>query len=85
MNFKHTIKLIKLIKIMKISKLVIILLLTISCNNTVSLKLENSNYLNFQDSIKIKLDSLTFNNSDNIQLQDSVLMIKNEVINSLTF
>ena len=70
---------------MKISRLVIILLLTISCNNTVTVKLENPNYLNISDSIKIKLDSLTFSNSYNIQLQDSVLMIKNEVINSLTF
>jgi hypothetical protein len=56
----------------------------ISCGHK-NLKLLNDNYLSIADSIVIKVDSVTIVNSRSFQFKDSILMIPNEIGNSITF
>jgi len=70
---------------MKIILVVFIIISINSCKNNKPINLSNPSFLKISDSLIVKLDSVTFGGSKNMQLIDSLLMIQNEINNTITF
>ncbi|MCC7378430.1 MAG: DUF4221 family protein [Chitinophagaceae bacterium] len=69
---------------MRVSLLIIVICVLYSCREKKLAFLENPNFLVLSDSIIVNLDSVTLANSTMMQLNDSDLMIYNDILTSVT-